>query len=67
MTALAAMIPARVVVFTVTAVPYLIADTTLLAVDDGLVKFTPEMLVVMFVTGAVGETGVVTVLGVVEV
>jgi len=38
---------------TVTAVPYLMADTTLLAVDEGLVKFTPEILVVMFVTGVV--------------
>lgn len=42
---LAAAIPANVVVLTVTAVPYLIADTTLLAVEDGLVKLVPEIFV----------------------
>lgn len=50
---LAAAIPAKVVVFTVTAVPYLIAATTLLAVDAGLVRFVPEILVTMFVVGEV--------------
>jgi hypothetical protein len=46
---LAAFMPAKVVVFTVTAVPYLMPFVTAEAVSLGLVRFTPVMFVVMLV------------------